>query len=258
MDAAGEQQELERFKSVGLYSYVLREDAEKDADGVHVKTTWIRDNKGTAEHPQVKCRLVAQELALGERLDELFAGTPSMSAVRLLLLHSRQDGRCVMTMGVKTAFLYGVMRRKAYIELPRRDPWSTDGKWAGKLERAFYGSRDAPQIWQHEVSDSLTKLGFQRSVFQPSVFVHKIRNVAVVLRVDDFLCSGQRDDVLWIYDELFKKYEMKNTLISQTDDHETTYLNRRLKLTKNGVRLADPKHVDILVKERGLDFAKGG
>ena len=26
-----------RFKSMGVYSYVLREDAEKDADGVHVK-----------------------------------------------------------------------------------------------------------------------------------------------------------------------------------------------------------------------------
>ena len=88
------------------------------------------------------------------------------------------------------------------------------------------------------------------------MFAHKIRNVAVVLRVDDFLCSGQRDDVLWMYDELSKKYEMKETLISQTDDHETTYLNRRLKLTKNGVRLEDPKHVDILVKERGLDFAR--
>ena len=111
--AAGEQQELARFKSMGVHSYVLREDAEKDADGVHVKTKWVRVHKGTAEHPQVKCRLVAQELALGERLDELFAGTPSMSAVRLLLLHSRQDGRCSMTMDVKRGFLYGVMRRVA-------------------------------------------------------------------------------------------------------------------------------------------------
>ena len=43
---------------------------------------------------------------------------------------------------------------------------------------------------------------------------------------------------------------MNKTLISQTDDHETTYLT--------GVRLeVDPEHVDILVKERGLDFAKG-
>ena len=90
------------------------------------------------------------------------------------------------------------------------------------------------------------------------MFVHQTRNLAVVFHVDDFLCSGQRDDLLWMHDELSKKYEMKKTLISQTDDHETTYLNRRLKLTRNGVRPeGDPKHVDILVKEWGLDFAKG-
>ena len=240
--AAGEQQELDRFKSTGVYSYVLREDAEKDADGVHVKTKWVRVNKGTAKPPQVNCRLVAQEAPLGERLDELFAGTPSMSGVRLLLRHSRQDGRCIMTMDVKTAFLYGVMRRKVSIE----------------LQSSLYGTRDAPQIWQQEVSDALTKLGFQCSVFQPCVFVHKIRNVAVVIHVDHFSCSGQRDDLLWMYDELSKKYEMNTTLISQTDDHETTYIISRLKLTQNGVRLeGDPKHVDVLVKEWGLDFAEG-
>ena len=38
--------------------------------------------QGTLEKPQVRCRLVAQELALGERPDELFAATLSVSAVR--------------------------------------------------------------------------------------------------------------------------------------------------------------------------------
>ena len=213
--AAGEQ-ELARFKSMGVCSYVLREDAEKDADGVHVKTKWVRVNKGTAEHSQIRCRFVVQELALGERLDELFARTPSMSAVRLLL-HSKQNGRCIMTMDVKTAFLYGVMRRKVYIELPRRDPWSTDGKWVGKLERALYGTRDAPRMWQQEVSDSLTKLGFQRSVFQPSVFVHQTRNLAFIIHVGRISCAvANVDDLLWMYDEMSKMYEMKKN-VDQSD-----------------------------------------
>ena len=93
-----------------------------------------------------------------------------MSAVLLLLLHSRQCERCIMTMDVKTAFLDGVTRRKMCISLPRCDPRGADCKWVGKLERALCGTRDAPQIWQQEVSASLTKLGFHRSVFQPSVF----------------------------------------------------------------------------------------
>ena len=140
------------------------------------------------------------------------------------------------------------MRRKVYIGLPRRDPWSTDCKWVRKLERALCGARDAPQIRQ-EVSASLTKLGFHRSVFQPSVFIHKTREMAVVINVDDFFCS-QRKDLLRMHDELSNKYEMKTTLTSETDNYETTYLNRTIKLTKTGVRLGgDPKHVGSLVKE---------
>ena len=85
------------------------------------------------------------------------------------------------------------MRRKAYIELPRPDPRSADERWVGKSERSLYGTRDGPQIWQQEVNNSLRKLGFQRSVFQPSVFTNKTRCLVVVIHVDDFLCSGQRD-----------------------------------------------------------------
>ena len=105
---------------------------------VHVKTKWARVNKGAVDNPQVKNRLVAQEMAWNEKLDELFAGTPSLSAVRVLLLHSRHDGRCIMTIDVKTVFLYGVMRQNVYIELPRPNPRSADG--SGKLERALYGT----------------------------------------------------------------------------------------------------------------------
>ena len=58
--------------------------------------------------------------------------------------------------------------------------------------------------------------------------------------------------------ELSKKYEMKKTLISDTDDHEPTNVNRKLQLTHNGARLeGDPKHVDIVLREWGLEYAKG-
>ena len=69
------------------------------------------------------------------------------------------------------------MRRKVCIELPRCDPRSTDCNRVGKLQRALYGMFDASQIWQQEVSTPLTELGFHRSVIQPSVFIHKTREM---------------------------------------------------------------------------------
>lgn len=44
-----------------------------------------RVRKGCEEQLEVRCRLVAQVLGSGEWLDELFAGTTSLIAMKLLL-----------------------------------------------------------------------------------------------------------------------------------------------------------------------------
>lgn len=52
-----------------------------------------------------------------------------------------------MILEVSCAFLYGAMRRRVYIELPRQDPMFGRGIFMGKLHKAMYGAWDAPQIW---------------------------------------------------------------------------------------------------------------
>ena len=83
---AGEAEELQRFAKMGVYGYADRQAAYDDPDGVFVNVKWVRTNKGTKQKPQVKCRLVAQELAYGTRMDELYANTPSSSCVKMALL----------------------------------------------------------------------------------------------------------------------------------------------------------------------------
>ena len=52
-----------------------------------------------------------------------------------------------MVMGFKRAFLYGDMPRDVYVEIPSDDdrarPWLV-----GKLQKAMYGTQDAPAVWQ--------------------------------------------------------------------------------------------------------------
>ena len=79
----GEREEYERFCKMRVYEYATRTQAEQDYEGKFVKVRWVRVKKGTG----VRCRLVAQELRYGQRLDELFAGTPSLAAVRMALTH---------------------------------------------------------------------------------------------------------------------------------------------------------------------------
>ena len=133
-----------------VYTYVNRQEAEMDDEGKFVKVKWVRVNKGCKMNPKIRCRLVAQELAYGERIDELFAGTPSLSSVKIAL-HLAAEGGCdykLMVMDVKCAFLYGKMRRNIYIELPTQDERYGDKNLVGKLVKAMYGTRDAPQIWE--------------------------------------------------------------------------------------------------------------
>ena len=255
-----ERVELERFTKMGVYDYVSREEAMADPDGKFVKVKWVRTNKGTPKEQEVKCRLVAQELGYGQRMDELFAGTPSLMAVKLALAHAAKGGpqHRIMVLDVKSAFLYGEMRRKVYIELPRQDPRWKEGRVVGVLRKALYGTRDAPQIWGGEVKKTLESMGFSASVHQPSVFHHKARGMVVVVHVDDFLCSGEEKDLEWLYDTLRQKYDLKKSVLeSSSDDIMVRYLNRTIRWTTEGLELeGDEKHEEMLKKEWGMEHCK--
>ena len=103
-----------------------------------------------------------------------------------------------MTLDVKSAFLYGAARRKIYIELPSADP-EAGGSKVGVLHKALYGTRDAPQVWQHEVRRTLTELGFRQSIIQPSVYIHDQKGLYLVVHVDDFLIAGDQSGLDWVY-----------------------------------------------------------
>ena len=113
-----------QFSKMGVYEYVDRGVALRDEEGLFVNVKWVRVNKGTRAEPKVRCRLVAQELAYGQRQDELYANTPALSTVKLTMLHDVEKGafRKLMALDVKCAFLYGKARRSIYIELPTQDP----------------------------------------------------------------------------------------------------------------------------------------
>ena len=248
--AKGEKDEYERFCKMGVYEYVHREEAEQDETGKFVKVKWVRTMKGGG----VRCRLVAQELGYGERLDELFAGTPSLGSVRMALTHAmKQPTHRVIVMDVKCAFLYGGIRRNVYIELPHTDPRYGDATAVGKLKKSMYGTRDAPQIWAEVVRTTMENLGYKQSAFQPAVYYNIVKDVVVVVHVDDFLCTGDGKALKELHEELAQKFELKQKTLSIDDETEVTYLNRILKVTDEGIKITgDPKHSELLMKEWGM------
>ena len=206
--------EMERFTRMKVYRVVTRESMKRDKEGKMISIKWIITNKGAEEHPIAKARLVAREFITGDKRGEMFAGTPGLMAMRAVI--SRAMTKCVngarrviMLADVKTAFLYGDARRSLYVELPPEDPLATSGQYVGKLERAMYGTRDAPMIWQDHLRKTLLDRKFKESVTHPGFFQHATRDIFLCVHVDDLLCTGLREDLMWMKTQLLQEYELE-------------------------------------------------
>jgi hypothetical protein len=102
--AKGCEDEMKRFREMGVYEVVPRTAAKK---AKIIRTRWVRVKKGSRREPMVKCRLVAMEFANTVR-DDLFAGTPPLFALRLLTsLTASKSNYKIMILDVKCVFLYG-------------------------------------------------------------------------------------------------------------------------------------------------------
>ena len=189
-------EELQGFAKQEVYTRVPRWKAEQDPQGTFVGVRWVDRNKGTAEVPDVRSRLVAQEFASKDK-EVLFAATPPLGAARALLSICASQGRRraghhqVMLLDVKKAFLYGQIQRSVYIELPPEDEGREGGQMMGLLDKAMYGLRDAPQVWQQEVRRILGGMGYCESKTSPCVYANPRTEVRIVTRRRLLVCRAQ-------------------------------------------------------------------
>ena len=128
------------MSQMGVWDRVTREEAQSDPEGKIVGTRWVFVKKGD----KVLCRLVAQEFAGSDKREDLYAGTPPLSATRYLLSDSvsregsgnvseggashhwatpvrRRSQRKLMVVDIKRAFLHGYCTRSIYVELPESE-----------------------------------------------------------------------------------------------------------------------------------------
>ncbi len=231
-----------------------------------IPTRWLDVNKaGNDEEDDIRSRCVAKEIARDAR-DDLFAGTPGLEAVRLLLslLASSNGGavpnRRLMVLDIKRAFLNANATRELYIELPEEALNEEDGDAVGLLQKSMYGTRDAPMNWQVCLTETLLRLGFVCGRAHPCVFEHPKGKMQVVVHVDDFACVGDHSSLAWLKQELGKSFEFTCRILGPGVDEalQVTYLNRIITWTFTGITYEhDPKHIDVVKEEMGMRQAKG-
>ena len=173
-------EEIAFMKKIGLYEEVPIEECWEKTGKPPTSTRWVDVNKGTAENPDVRCRLVARDFKpKGEKdREDLFAGMPPLETKKLLFPKAVQEngerrrrgrgGIKLMFIDVKKAHLYGVVPEgeHAYIELPGEA--EEQGK-CGRLVKWLYGMRSAASAWEKHYSDKLEEMGFAKSKVAPTV-----------------------------------------------------------------------------------------
>ena len=83
--------------------------------------------------------------------DNLFASTPSLVTMRLLLCMAMSRNWGITLGDVGTAFLHAPMSGEVYVWPSKEFYPNGDCLW--KLKKAMYGLRQAPKLWQEHFAD---------------------------------------------------------------------------------------------------------
>ena len=177
-------------------------------------TKWLDINKGDADQPEYRARLVGREFKLDKRLD-LFAATPPLEFLRYLISRcasSQLDGRCtrIMVQNVKKAYFYADATRAIYVDLPHE---RAQPGMCAKFNKLLYDTRDAALNWSRAYSAALAKLGFAKGRSSPCLFYHPVRELRMVVHGDDFVTEGPADNLQWLNNEMSKVFSLKTEVL---------------------------------------------
>ena len=155
-------------------------------------------------NPLHRSRFVGKEFNDGDE-EGLFA-----SPVKVLVSDAATDkakNKIMMVNDVARAFFEAPMKRKLCIELPEED--LEEGEYeqdlVGLLLMSLYGTRDAAANFQEVVRETMCDTGFVRGRYNPSTYWHPTRKIRSLVHGDDFVSTGQREELRWMREMLQKR-----------------------------------------------------
>ena len=151
--------------------------------------------------PRERSRLVGQEFAHRQRRDDLYAPTPPSAAAQYWQSTCASRGNkllettaysCWTSEGFSSTVRFSgtcISSCLPKIRCPREE------NMVGKLDKAMYGTKDAPAAWQAELEKTMIELGFRPVVSNPCLSYHPSWGIRVVGHVEDLMCVCPRSGV---------------------------------------------------------------
>lgn len=180
-----------------------------------ISNRWVFREKESDEGKVLyKARLVARGFEkINTELSQVHAPVARLSTFRILLSICIKYNLFIEQLDVKNAFLNGIIKEKVYMKLP--DGLKVNKKDKNKvclLNKAIYGLKEAPKIWNDKFNDCMINLRFIRSKSDYCLFTFVYQGIRcyLLLYVDDIIVACNDGNFLkYIKSKLCETFKMK-------------------------------------------------
>ena len=173
-----------------------------------------------------KARLVVQGFhqRIGKDFYSTFSPMASLTSVRMVLAIAVKQNQDLIHMDVPQAFIRSFVDAEIYVRLPKgvnimalndmgkRVPLEKANKVL-RLLKSLYGIKQAPQLWNKELTRFLGTIGFQRLESESSVYVkHDGAHWSLILaEVDDLIITSTKSEsITELHKAFVKQWDVKD------------------------------------------------
>lgn len=145
----------------------------------------------------------------------LYAATPPLEALRIILSLGVTKGYDIMTNDVSRAYFYAPVQEGQYIyvKLPEEDRLPGEEQMCGRLNYSMYGTRRAATNWQAHHTKVLVQNGFTVGLANCVTFHTAQKEIYCMVHGDDFVTTGPAESLDWFKGVLTKAFEIKTERI---------------------------------------------
>ncbi|KAJ1305493.1 hypothetical protein OPQ81_000500 [Rhizoctonia solani] len=205
---SGMNKELDLFSKHNVAKRVKR-----PKDKNVIKSLWVYTYKRgpDGEIKEHKCRLVAKGYSQKPGVDfgEISSPVAASDSFRILMGIATSEDLILIQLDIKTAFLHGILDEEIYMEPP--EGFEDDKNYVWRLNKAFYGLKQAARAFYQQLRKVLEKIGFTHCETDHAVFILRDdEKLAIILaHVDNMQLAGKPFEFLEsIKAEMEKSFEL--------------------------------------------------
>ena len=197
--------EIQHLWCMKVYEYFTEAEARARTGRNPAGLKWIATNRGSAEAPRYRSRLVCTEVR-HEGVEPIFSATPACQEDVFRV----EDLSPIATADVSRAHCYADVVRDVYVRLPDEDPKAKQPGVCGNGQRLCTG---AAQHGRQHYAQVLEAGVFSRGVASPCHFFHKGLQTCVLVHGDEyFLIVGRREGRKYVLSLLRGAYELSKVV----------------------------------------------